>query len=467
MASVPSCSAKSIGMHKKQIRPLARLHGYWLYRRLLPRMQAWTPERRRAWISEKLRAVLIQAQDGVPFYRERFQQAGFNPARDFKSTADLVRIPILTKEDVRTHGERLIDRRFLRGSVTAHTSGTTGQPMSMRLGEWYVALDYACMFRHWAKAEYSFRAPYAAIRSYVPDREGAPLWNFNWWQNTLYMSAYHLKPSNAGDYIDALLRFRPQFIRGYVSSIQVLAEFAWTHREKFDFLRGVFTASEMLTEFERANIERTFGKKLWDWYGMTEPAVVITERADHQGMEVNWEYGVPEFLEGDEFAADERRLIATSLHNPVMPFIRYETGDVARLAGMDDEAGLYPRIRSMLGRKDECLLTPDGARLPSLNFYSLLQPYTELLRFQFLQTDTARVVLKISLRPGTSNADALVLRLRDEVKKRLGPGLALEVEVTDQFLTNPDGKTPTFKRLLNPSGPGTVPLHRPLPLRVP
>jgi len=454
-------------MHKKQIRPLARLHGYWLYRRFLTPMQSWTPERRRAWIFEKLRTTLIRAQEGVPFYRERFQQAKFDPARDFKTPADLVRIPFLTKDDVRNHGEQLIDRRFLGRSVQAFTSGTTGQPMSMRLGEWYVAMDYACMFRHWAKAGYRFRARYAAIRSYVPETETHPLWNFNWWQNTLYMSAYHLKPSNAEAYIEALLRFRPQFIRGYVSSLHVLAEFAFPHRRKFDFVRGLFSASETLTEFERANIERTFGKKLWDWYGMTEPAVVITERADHEGMEVNWEYGFPEFIEGADFASAERRLIATSLHNPVMPFIRYDTGDIARLADRNDEAGLYPRIRSMVGRKDECLLTPDGARLPSLNFYSLLQPYTELLRFQFVQTDSARVVLKVALRPGTANADALILRLRDEVKKRLGPGLALEVEITENFLTSPDGKSPTFKRLLNPSAPGSLPLLRHVPSVVP
>ena len=445
-------------MHKKQIRPIARLHGYWLFRRLLPRMQTWPPERRRAWIFEKLKRTLTLAREGVPFYRERFDEAGFDPERDFKSPADLARVPILTKEDVRANSQRLIDRRFLPGSVDANTSGTTGQPMTMRLNEWYVALDYACMFRHWSKAGYRFRAPFAAIRSYVPDTPDGPLWVFNWWQNTLYMSAYHLKPSNAQAYLDALLRFRPWFIRGYVSSINVLAEFAYPHREKFGFVRGLFTASETLTEFERANIERTFGRKLWDWYGMTEPAVVITERADHDGMEVNWEYGYPEFLEGNGYASHERRLLATSLHNPVMPFIRYETEDIACLADGLDAAGLYPKVASLVGRKDECLLTPDRARLPSLNFYSLLQGYTDILRFQFVQPDLSRVVMKISLRPGTTDVAGLVFNVRDEVRKRLGPDLALEVEVTEQFLTTADGKTPTFKRLVKPDGAAALPL---------
>jgi hypothetical protein len=104
----------------------------------------------------------------------------------------------------------------------------------------------------------------------------------------------------------------------------------------------------------------------------------------------------------------------------------------------------------MRGRKDECLVTPDGARLPSLNFYSLLQTYTDILRFQFVQTSATAVTMKVSLRPGAPKVEALVLRVREEVSKRLGPDLALEIEVTDQFLTSPDGKTPTFKGLIKP-----------------
>jgi len=435
-------------MHKKQIRPVARLHGYWLARTTLPRMAAWPAEQRQRWIFERLRRVLVLAAEGTDFYRERFRAAGFDPNRHFQSPDDLSRVPILTKEDVRSHWERMIDARFRRGSVVANTSGTTGQPMSMRLNESYVAFDYACIFRHWAKAGYRFRSPFAAVRSYVPATPDAPLWKTSWLERTLYMSAYHLKPGNADQYLDALIRFKPRYIRGYVSSIHLLAEYAYPRRHELDFVRGVFTASETLSEFERNAIERTFGNKLWDWYGMTEPAVVITERADHDGMEVDWEYGYPEFVDGEGLGADERRLLATGLHNPVMPFIRYETRDIAKLDSRRDEAGLYPRVRAMVGRKDECLLSPDGARLPSLNFYSLLQTYTDILRFQFVQSDSHSVTLKLSLRAQGPAMEATLGRVESEVRKRLGPHLKLNVEVTDQFYTSRDGKTPTFKRLI-------------------
>ena len=442
-------------IHKKQIRPLARLHGYWIYQQFLRQAATWPVERRRAYVFEKLKQTLVRAYQGVPFYRERFQKAGFDPARDFQSTEDLARAPILTKADVRGHHHEMIDRRYLLGSVIAHTSGTTGQPMEMRLSEYYVALDYACMFRHWARAGYAFRAPFAAIRSYVPASPDDPLWRYSFWQKTLYMSAYHLKPSNSEAYIRELLRFRPPYIRGYVSSISVLAEYAYPFREQFEFVRGIFTASETLLPSERATIERTFGRKLYDWYGMTEPAVVITERADHDGMEVNWEYGYPELLEADGLQPNERKLIATSLHNPVMPFIRYQTDDNVCLAEAPRADELYPRIRSISGRKDEFFLTVDGRKLPSLNFYSLLQTYREILRFQFIQKSLTEVVLRISLRPASGSPAAVLGRIRGEVMQRLAPDMSLDVEVTEDFLRSPDGKTPTFKRTfaLSPSSP--------------
>jgi len=189
---------------------------------------------------------------------------------------------------------------------------------------------------------------------------------------------------------------------------------------------------------------------------MTEPAVVMTEGPAHDGMEVNWEYGFPEFVNDQDLPHNQRKLIATSLHNPVMPFIRYETQDLATLAEADepDPQQLYPKVEAMSGRKDECILTPDGGRLPSLNFYSLLQSHSDILRFQFVQTDLHNVTMRISFRPNAKKLDEQVAAVRREVLERLGPGLKLTIEPGDDFVRSGAGKTPTFLRTfpLNSSG---------------
>ena len=51
-------------IHKKQIRPLARMHGYWLYKGFLSRTPHWPLPRQQAWVLEKLKRALVQAYEG-------------------------------------------------------------------------------------------------------------------------------------------------------------------------------------------------------------------------------------------------------------------------------------------------------------------------------------------------------------------------------------------------------------------
>jgi len=274
-----------MSVNKKVVKNVARLHGYWVYKNFLSRSQFWPVERREQYVTEHLRKTLIRAGEGSAFYREQFREAGFNPRTDFHSPEDLTRLPLLTKAQVRKHFNEMVDLRFKQGSVISHTSGSTGEPLPMWLNEFFMAFDNACLFRHWSWAGYTFGAPMAALRTYVPSQATEPLWRHDKLKNTLYFSAYHLSPANCSEYVDRLLEFRPKFIKAYPSSIAVFAEFAYAYRDKFDFLCGIFTASETLLASERDRIERTFGKKLFNWYGMTEPAVIITECEQHEGME--------------------------------------------------------------------------------------------------------------------------------------------------------------------------------------
>jgi hypothetical protein len=81
-----------------------------------------------------------------------------------------------------------------------------------------------------------------------------------------------------------------------------------------------------------------------------------------------------------------------------------------------------------------------------LNFYSLLQSRTDILRFQFIQNAPDKVEVRLSLRRKAESGEKLVNTLRTEIAKRLGENVALDVTITDSFATSPDGKAPTFLR---------------------
>src|SRR6185437_13893829 len=145
----------------------------------------------------------------------------------------------------------------------------------------------------------------------------------------------------------------------------------------------------------------------------------------------------------------ERRLISTSFHNPVMPFIRYDTGDVVVL---DPEmrpcacGRSLPRILAIAGRKDECLLTPSGRRLPSVNFYSVFRDCPEVTRFQIVQYGLQSVDVRVGLRPDASGIPQVLNRLRQAMALRCGADVEITISPTTNFLANRDGKIPTVVR---------------------
>jgi phenylacetate-CoA ligase len=433
---------------KPLVKALARVHGYAIFKSFLEKSQWWSADRRDAWITKQLGRTLVSAL-AVPAYRDRFATIGFDPRSDFRGPRDLERLPILTRNEVRSHGERLYAPQFRGTYITAHTSGTTGEPLALRLAESFIAFDSACVFRHWSWAGYELRQPIVAVRSYVPERPSDPLWRYSRTQNTLYLSAYHLTPRTCELYVDLVLEYRPRIIRGYPSTMAVFAEYAYRRRAELAFVSGVFTSSETLLDRERETIERTFGNKVFNWYGMTEPALVLTECEQRQGMHVNWEYGHGELVRSDDLPPDEFRLVTTCFHNPVMPLIRYDTGDVVRVHGVERrcECGrTMPLLRAVSGRKDECIHTPDGRRLPSVNFYTMFREYDEVLRFQIAQYGQREIVARIAPRADASISASMLDRVRSGLHARLGAGVLLDIEVTDRFITNADGKSPPIVR---------------------
>ena len=91
------------------------------------------PQPRTRSREERLRALVAHAYDRVPYYRERFTQAGVTPA-DIRSVADIVRLPVTEKRDLQERPiEAITDRTVDPGElVSTMTSGYSGEPFVVR-----------------------------------------------------------------------------------------------------------------------------------------------------------------------------------------------------------------------------------------------------------------------------------------------------------------------------------------------
>ncbi|MEJ2716684.1 MAG: hypothetical protein P8182_06025, partial [Deltaproteobacteria bacterium] len=96
------------------------------------RNQKLGPVELEALRERKLRAVIRNAYEHVPYYRSLFDSAGLTP-QEIRTVEDLKKIPLTTKDDLRAAGveKAVADWVDPSTSVRTLTSGTTGKPFEV------------------------------------------------------------------------------------------------------------------------------------------------------------------------------------------------------------------------------------------------------------------------------------------------------------------------------------------------
>ncbi|MDP2106684.1 MAG: hypothetical protein Q8J76_11875, partial [Desulfobulbaceae bacterium] len=69
--------------------------------------QFLVPERVRGYQFEKIKIIIAHAYAQVPYYRRLFADIGITP-EDIRTREDFVKIPVLTKEIIRSNSKDLI-----------------------------------------------------------------------------------------------------------------------------------------------------------------------------------------------------------------------------------------------------------------------------------------------------------------------------------------------------------------------
>jgi len=274
----------------------------------------------------RLLRVLNEAYERVEFYRGFYRSKGFHPEQ-VRTLADWQRVPIVTKADMQ--GVPLGSRtaRGARGQKI-NTGGTSGEPLEF-------LVDHDAFAREWAHMHHLWKA-----RGYRPWHVKLTLRgkHFDRTEKLRYNAVHNEYVANANcpmsEVADAVLalpqRVMVRWVHGYPS---LVAEFAHALEsrpagEVAGFrarLFGALLGSEFPAEFYRSAIERILTCNVVSWYGHSEMSILAGETATgiYEAMST---YGYAEAVElADGVGA---RLVGTSLHNLVHPFVRYDTGDV-------------------------------------------------------------------------------------------------------------------------------------------
>lgn len=388
---------------------------------------------------ERLQHVVRVAAERVPFYRHRFREVGFEPG-DLKSLDDLKRLPILRRRDLKQHFHDLYDRSRAREAVLMQTSGTTGQPVQFLIPREQTVIELAYHWRFWLWAGYRPGSRVAAFRHYTP-REGDPIYRYERSSNTLFFSVHDMYESRLGEYVEAFNRFQPALVRGYPSSVYILAKAAQERGLSLHRPGVVLTASETLLPQYRQTIERAMSAPVFDWYGTNERILTAYQCEYRQEYHMSAEAGIAEFLDlghgaGNSGAAQS--LVLTSLVNTIMPFIRYEIGDLGVPGTGPCPCGRrLPTINRVLGRSDDVLVTHEGKSITPVRFYTVFEKFMQVDQFQIIQLRPDYIKVDIVTNEGFDRV--VHKRLAVELARVVG-NVTLEIKPVRQIDTTAAGK---------------------------
>ncbi len=379
--------------------------------------QSW--ENRQRKNRYRLVEVLQNAKYEIPYYRDLFQKIKFDPNKVLKDDRYFEQLPILTKEDIREAGERILHpkcKQYLTVQIN-RTNGSTGSALPIYYTP--TAKDYAAavtrMTQEWIGFDSSKLQLH--ISSAFPDGTPPAASRQEWWRQQA-MNRISVECDTWNEEALALLWSKiihsgAYLVQGHPSTLYALARHVQQRMGRYPGAFHVFVSTgESLNKQQRELIENVFGCRVTNRYGNAEFGIIAHEHfVDHDMMPAEdkdssaltpAEAQAKHYLQiMDPYVWVEtlsmhkegrQSLIVTDLTNMSSPLIRYATGDEGLI--VQGTHGMY--ITSVLGRVHD-IVTINEIQYPTHWFQDSFTRLGNVDDFQFVRREEKSLELRVCL----------------------------------------------------------------------
>ncbi len=377
---------------------------------------------RKIIILEKLKTILNLATERIPFYK------GIDVDFNNFSVEELHKFPIITKKDFRDNIEQFVIKEYKTKGYLSSTSGSSGKPFKFYIPFKSEAIENIVSYRAWGMGhDYAYKPndPILILRTYSP-KPGEPLFKVLKNKNSWYLSPFDINKKNLDLYLKIIHQSKAKIIRGYGSSIYILTLLLKENKIVIPQIKSIVTSSETLIPYQRKIIEEFWNIPVLDWYGQNE-RVITVQQCWAGNYHNNDDYGYIEII--------DNQIVATSLINNVMPFIRYNTEDVAitldkKIDKCECGRTLSIPFKGVLGRSDDILIKKDGTKVPTANFSTAMKEYSLLKQFKIIQQKNGDLDLHLAFENDVQQT--YIEKIKCEVTQRLGD-LPIHVKIVDEI----------------------------------
>ena len=395
----------------------------------------------------ELRKLLKEAIENVPYYRNSLKQ--FAPRIDSIDFQSLKELPFVEKEYLRANTDDFVNKDRLKfGHEQGHTSGTSGIPLVWEYD--FDSIQYDLAFRErqyrWAGLVGKEKSARFSGRLILGKHNGPPFWRHNRLENQWLFSTYHLTDETMSLYYEAFKGIDFAFLDGYPSALFTISKWINDNGKTASWRPwAIFTTAEVLIGFQRKEIEKAFGCKIYNFYSSSEGAPFVTQCPAGR-MHLNPESGIIEFLRSDGTQAEpgeEAEMVVTSFFQRTLPLIRYRIGDTGVLA--EDQTcpcgRQMPVVKCIGGRESDTLNTTERGSIGSAGLSTVFYKIPSRLKAsQLEQIGTDSFVFRyVPLNEFLDeNEKSIVLA---QFKSRLGSSVDISIQVVDEISKSSNGKS--------------------------
>lgn len=345
----------------------------------------------------KLRRIIAYAYAHVEFYHEKFKEFNITPS-DIKSPKDMLKLPVITKRELRANfPERVIAKNISPGNLIFDTtSGTTGLPFKIAKDKSLLFLGDALRRRNnrWCGLEMGEKYTILWYPFWADEKINRKIKLLKKIFNSpLRLSDLNLNESKLIKYFNELNKYMPKALIGYWYSIRVLAKVIRKHDLHLDIDICIGCADDAI---DREMIESVFHSTTFNRYASNEFHNIANECQERNGLHINADHVFLEFIKDGEHVSDGEigKIIITDLDNRVMPFIRYELGDMGIPSEELCSCGMgLPLIKRLEGRVLDLIITPKGQLITATYFPSVFKTLGDYIdQYQVVQKKQDKIV---------------------------------------------------------------------------
>jgi phenylacetate-CoA ligase len=360
-----------------------------------------------------------------------------------KNESDFYESPIINKEIIKSNYDSIFNKEYNNSFL--NTGGTTGSGLKYPVSKEFIYHQWAIFWKFRIIHGLNLKSwcAYLIGKSMLrKDKKQPPFWIKSYSTRQLLLSLPHLNKNTVILYLQQIKSNDIKWIHAYPSALNLLASLIQDmnlHKlvKSLD-LSLITTSSEILYEYQKSNIEKIFGCKVRQLYGLTEGVANIFE-CEESNLHVDESFSYVEFIKEDE-DKEYYKIIGTQYYNKAFPLIRYDTGDHVLLYENNYKCncGRNSRVvKEIIGREQDYLLLNDNTKRVRIGSILFRESYN-IKKAQIIQRQKGEADFLIVKGPEYSLKDEKLLI--NQIREFLGNNFKYRIIYTETLHVSKNGK---------------------------